>query len=312
MLGAGPMAIAYTKVLKSLGVNFFVVGRSLEGVKKFYKQTGIKAFKNGVSGWLKQGNNSTECAIVAVSFECLADTAIELMDVGIRKILLEKPAGLTAQEIKAICKKSKETESQIVVGYNRRFYSSVLNAKKIIGEDGGVESFNFEFTERSKEVKRDIKNNYVLKNWFLANSSHIVDLAFFLGGKPNKFHSYVGGGSDWHPAATIFSGAGITETGALFSYQANWEAPGRWGVEMLTRKNRFIFRPLEKLQIQKINAPFAESIKIDDKLDVDFKPGLYLQTKAFLKGDPSAPFLNIHEHYENVSTYYEKIIRPTK
>ena len=152
----------------------------------------------------------------------------------------------------------------------------------------------------------------MLKNWFLANSSHIVDLAFFLGGKPNRLHSYVEGGSDWHPAATIFSGAGTTETGALFSYQANWEAPGRWGVEMLTRKNRFIFRPLEKLKVQKINTPFAESIQIDDQLDIDFKPGLYLQTESFLKGDPSAPFLNIYEHYENVSTYYEKIIRPAK
>ena len=234
------------------------------------------------------------------------------MEAGIRKILLEKPAGLTAHEIKGICDKAKESGTQIFVGYNRRFYSSVLEAQKMIEADGGVESFNFEFTEWSNHVRKHIKNSYVLKNWFLANSSHVVDLAFFLGGKPEKLHSYAGGGNDWHPTATIFSGSGITKMGALFSYHANWEAPGGWSLEVLTRKHRFIFCPLEKLKIQKINAVTTENVKIDDHRDIDFKPGLYLQTKAFLEEDPDAPFLDIHKHYENVTSYYEKILQPKK
>ena len=95
------MAMAYTKVLKNLGVNFFVVGISQEGIKNFQEKTGITALPNGVPGWLEKSNNPAEFGIIAVSFECLSNTAIELMEAGIRKILLEKPAGLTAHEIKA-------------------------------------------------------------------------------------------------------------------------------------------------------------------------------------------------------------------
>jgi hypothetical protein len=156
-----------------------------------------------------------------------------------------------------------------------------------------------------------VKNSYVLENWFLANSSHIVDLAFFLGGEPKVFHSYAGGGNDWHPTATVFAGAGNTHSGALFSYQANWDAPGRWGVEVLTHKHCFIFLPLEKLHIQKINTVSIENVPIDDQLDIDFKLGLYLETESFLREDPSAPFLDIHKHSENVKIYYAEILRPT-
>ena len=39
-----------------------------------------------------------------------------------------------------------------MVGFNRRFYSSVLKAKDIIHEDGGVKSFFFEFTEWSHVI----------------------------------------------------------------------------------------------------------------------------------------------------------------
>ena len=48
----------------------------------------------------------------------------------------------------------------------------------------------------------------------------------------------------------------------------------------------------------------------DDRLDLEFKPGLYRQTESFLNEDPGAPLLNIHEHYKKVTTCYEKIVSP--
>ena len=310
LFGAGPMAMDYAKVLKHLGANFTAVGRSREGTDKFEEQTGIAAIANGVPGWQKKGNTNAEYGIVAVSFEALAATTIELMDAGIRKILLEKPAGLTASEIHSVCEHAKKTDTRIFVGYNRRFYASVLEAKKLIEDDGGVLSFNFEFTEWCDDITDKLKHSTTGKNWFLANSSHIADMAFYLGGEPKELHTYTAGGNDWHPTATVFAGAGVTHSGALFSYQANWDAPGRWRVEVLTRKHRYIFRPLEKLQIIKHNSVTVESVDIDDQLDRDFKPGLYRQTESFLNEDAQAPFLDIHKHYETVTTHYEKIIRP--
>ena len=310
LFGAGPMAMDYAKVLKHLGANFTVVGRSREGTDKFEEQTGIAAIANGVPGWQKKGNTNAEYGIVAVSFEALAATAIELMDAGIRKILLEKPAGLTTSEIHSVCEHAKKTDTRIFVGYNRRFYASVIEAKKLIESDRGVLSFNFEFTEWCDDIPKKLKHSTTGKNWFLANSSHVVDMAFYLGGDPQEIHSWTAGGNEWHPTATIFAGAGTTNSGALFSYQANWDAPGRWGVEILTCKHRYIFRPLEKLHILKHNTVTIEYVDIDDRLDIEFKPGIYRQTKSFLNDDSNTPLLNIHEHYEKVKTYYEKIIYP--
>ena len=309
LVGAGPMAIDYAKVLKHLGVGFTVVGRSREGIANFQEQTGVIGVSGGISNW-ETKDTKINCGIIAVNCEALKKTAIELMNLGIRKILLEKPAGLTSKEIHAISEHASKTKTQIFVGYNRRFYSSVMKAQKLIEEDKGVSSFNFEFTEWCDQVPDHLKRSETGKNWFLANSSHVLDTAFYLGGEPEKFYSYTSGGNDWHSKATVFAGAGIAQSGALFSYQANWDAPGRWKIEILTRKHRYIFCPLEKLQILKHNATGAQFIEIDDFLDTEFKPGLYRQTEYFLREDAADFLLGIHAHYKRVITFYEKIINP--
>lgn len=309
LFGAGKMGVEYSKVLQHFGVNFFVIGRSEAGVERFYTQTGIKAIPNGFSVWKEKCETDVEFAIVAVSAEELSKTAIDLMNFGVRKILLEKPAGLNREEIKLVRDKAEETGTKIIVGYNRRFYSSVLKAQEIIKAEGGVKSFNFEFSEWVHLIPEDI-SDIVKKNWFLANSTHVIDMAFFLGGKPKEFKSFISGGCDWHPAATVFSGAGISENGALFSYQANWFAPGRWGVEVITDNKRLIFRPLEKLQVQLNRSVAIDFIEIDDLLDRNFKPGLFKQTEFFLNDVDHPNFLTIDKHYENVVNYYQKIVKP--
>ncbi|MFA5779079.1 MAG: Gfo/Idh/MocA family oxidoreductase [Elusimicrobiota bacterium] len=309
LFGVGKMGVEYSKVLQHLGVNFAAIGRSEVGVEKFYAQTAIKAIPGGFSAWKEKCDTGVEYAIVAVSVEELAQTTISLMDIGVRKILLEKPAGLNAGEIKLVKEKAKETGTKIIIAYNRRFYASVLKAQEIIKEDGGVKSFNFEFTEWTHQIPENIKED-VKKNWFLANSTHVVDLAFFLSGEPKEFSAFVFAEPDWHSSPTVFAGAGITKNGALFSYQANWFGPGRWGVEVITNQHRLIFRPLEKLQVQLNKSVVVDFVEIDDKLDRDFKPGLFKQTEYFLKDIDHPNFLTIDKHYENVVNYYQKIVKP--
>ena len=224
-------------------------------------------------------------------------TTIKLITAGVKNILVEKPAGLNLEEVTNIANMAKENSTNVYVAYNRRFYASTLKAQEIIKEDGGVTSFNFEFTEWSHVIEKLDKSEKVKNAWFYANSTHVVDLAFFLGGKPKEMSCYATGGLPWHPSASVFAGAGISETGALFSYQANWEAPGRWGVEILTKKHRLILRPLEKLQIQKIGSINVEYVDIDDRLDVEFKPGIYKQVETFLYAENSLLGILLHEKF---------------
>ncbi len=96
----------------------------------------------------------------------------------------------------------------------------------------------------------------------------------------------------------------MTDQNVLFSYFADWEAPGRWGVEVLTSKNRLILRPMEQLQVILLGSVKVKPITLEDKLDRDFKPGLYLQIEAFLRQD-STYFCTLEEQVKHVELYSE-------
>jgi len=228
-----------------------------------------------------------------------------LLTYGVKRILVEKPAGLTLDEIQELSEAATQCNAEIYVAYNRRFFSAVTMAQKIIKKDGGVESFNFEITEWGHEIEKISKGKGVKENWFLGNTTHVVDLAFFLGGAPRDIKCFTASGTSWHKRSANFAGAGVSQKGALFAYHGNWNAPGRWSVEMLTRKHRLIFRPIEKLQIQKLGSVLIEEVEIDDTLDVRFKPGLYRQLESFFKGDVSQ-LCSIQTHAKNCE-YYNKM-----
>jgi predicted dehydrogenase len=289
IIGSGPMAIEYCKVLKAMDINPMVIGRSERSCQEFENQTGVKAIAGGIENFLVETSidwNNFE-VIVASHEKNIGTVSKLLMAHGARKLLVEKPGGFDVADILSVRDEAKKNQADVYIGYNRRFYQSVKKAKEMIAEDGGVKSFHFEFTEWSHIISDLQKEEGVKEQWFLSNSSHLIDLAFYLGGTPKELSAYVSGQLDWHPQGSVFVGAGQAENGALFSYHSNWEAPGRWSLEVLTQKHRYIFKPLEALAIQKIGSVQIESVELDAQIDKDYKPGLYQQVEAFLQDDAS-------------------------
>ncbi len=305
LLGAGQMAAEYSKVLTSLQQNYTVVGRSVHSAALFQEQTGKKVIANGLEKIVEDGSiRSYHAAIVAVSENMLGTVTRQLIENGIQKILVEKPGGLSIEDIESVNSFAKQYKAKVYVGYNRRFYASVIKAKEIIANDSGVSSFNFEFTEWGHVIEALKKGEGIKEEWFLANSTHVIDLAFYLGGRPKVLTSYVSGTLPWHSRGASFAGAGISESEALFSYSANWSAPGRWGLEILTNKHRLYLRPMEKLQIQNIGEVVLRDVEIDDQLDIEFKPGLFNQVKAFLNDEGCLLTINeqcaMLKHYKKI------------
>ena len=303
LIGAGPMAQDYIKVLEGLNTDFTVIGRGKETAQKCEKATGCEVVIGGLESFLAMKSKVCSHAIVSVGVEKLYETTKELLNYGVKHILVEKPAGLHKEEFEDLVQITQEKEANVFVAYNRRFYAAVIEAQKIINEDAGVTSFNFEFTEWGHVIAPLQKAEGVKEKWFLGNSTHVVDLAFFLGGEPKEICSFTSGNLEWHPSASAFSGAGKSDKNALFSYHANWESAGRWSVEVLTTEHRLILRPMEKLQIQKrgeIAQDFVE--EIDYSLDDTYKPGLYLQTKYFLE-EKTDDFCTIEDQLNMYNTY---------
>lgn len=306
LIGCGQIGIAYSKVLEALGKDYLVIGRGNEKANIFEQATGRRVIRGGLRSFLDDCPQKPDAVIVAVNVDMLQSTTLQLLDFGAKKILVEKPGVCFPAEIGTLSQVTLRNNARVFLAYNRRFYSSVIQAGNIIEQDGGVQSFNFEFTEWSHIVENLSIPNTILNNWFLANSSHVVDTAFFLGGIPYQIAAFHQGGTKWHPRGSVFSGAGISKSGALFSYHANWQAPGRWAVEILTKRHRLYLKPMEKLQVQHIGSIELISLKVDDQLDVTFKPGFYLQTKAFLDGDFTR-LCSIEEQKDHINSFYHKI-----
>ena len=307
LIGAGAMSQDYAKVLMHQNVGFTVIGRGNISAQRFHTETGIDVIQGGVQSYLEGNPTIPPAAIIAVGVEQLEATTILLLKAGIKRILVEKPAGINNKEIFRIAQEARSNNAEVFVAYNRRFYAATNKAIEIIRADGGVISFLFEFTEWNHVIETLNIDPRVKNNWFLANSSHVVDLAFFLCGDPIEISAFFTGSLSWHPSASVFTGAGKTKNGALFSYHANWAAPGRWGLEILTAKHRLIFRPIEQLLIQELGSITAEPVDLDGELDLKFKPGLYRQVHRFFSNSNSEGLISVEEHLFRSESVFAKI-----
>lgn len=310
IIGTGPMAQAHAKVLVHLGKEFTVIGRGIESAEKFKAEIGNQPITGGIEFFLKHNKlNEQDAVIIATGTEALMLTLKMVLIAGVGKVMIEKPAALSIEELLENEKFLQPYSNKVFVAYNRRFYASVLEAIKLIEEDGGLESMHFEFTEWAHKIEPLQKAAGVKENWFFANSTHVVDLAFFIAGKPkeNEWKAYSQSGKlNWHPK-TKFVGAGITEKNVLFSYHSNWESAGRWGIELMTYKRKIILRPLEEVQIQWKGTVNVEKHEIDLTIDNEFKPGLFFQTQNFLQNNIYF-ICGIEEHIKN-TIHYNNIVQ---
>lgn len=311
IIGTGPMALEYAKILTSLERKFKVIGRGEESASKFESQTGIKPIIGGIDSFLKIYPNQKGISfIVATGTEVLMPILKKVLLADADSVLIEKPAAISIEELLANEDFLKPYGDKVFVAYNRRFYASVQETLKLIEEDGGLESMHFEFTEWAHKIEPLQKAEGVKENWFFANSTHVVDLAFFIAGKPKDWKAYsLPGKLSWHPK-TKFVGAGITEKNVLFSYSSNWESAGRWGIELMTFKRKIILKPLEEVQIQMKGSLNIEKITINENDEKEFKPELLLQVKSFLDTNNSQKSYNklLSSHITDAKRIYKTIL----
>ena len=307
LVGAGEMASDYARILRYLDKEFIVVGRGLSSANNFNKEIGIIPKIGGLNKFLSSQKHDLKTAIIATSTDSLMSNLLLLLKHGFKKILIEKPAGLSIDELIDNESKILKSNAKVFVAYNRRFYSSVLEAEKLIDQDGGLESMFFEFTEWLHVIEENNFNKSSKENWFFVNSTHVIDLAFFLAGDPIKWSSYTKRGNvDWHPTSQ-FCGSGLTKKNILFSYLSNWESAGRWSVELLTRKRRIYLKPLEKIFIQKRGEILLNEHIFSNSKGNDFKEGLLNQVRAFFDNDFDR-FVNIENHISNCKKIYKKML----
>lgn len=280
LFGSGYMAEEYLKVLTDFNCNIFVVGRNKEKAVKLAEKYKAMGFGGGVGVFNDIDAGKIDLAIIASSIDSLSDVSCASLDKGIKNILVEKPGALDLTELRTI-RNRIGPDVNFRVAYNRRFYNSVIMLKKKIEEDGGPVGCFFDFTDRQKDIFYNTKSEKVVKRWGFANSSHVIDTAFYLIGFPSEINSSRAGSWECHPSGNVFVGCGRTQK-CLFSYFTTWAGGGRWSIELSTKKGRYKLSPMEELSFCSKDQFVWEKLDPQDDDDKRYKPGLYKMVKSVL------------------------------
>jgi predicted dehydrogenase len=296
------MAREYARVLKELSCDFAVIGRSKETANRLAAELNIKVIYGGIQKAVVCEPFKGSTVIVCTPVETLFNVSMLLMDQGVDRILIEKPGALNISEVNALREKAAVSNTLVKIGYNRRFYQSTLELVHRLANETLI-AVNFEITEWSHLIEKESRSSEVKESWVLANTSHVIDLVLHVAGDISELNTFTSGSLSWHKQSARFVGAGVTKNDALISYFGYWDGPGRWSAEFVTTANRYILRPMEILQVQKKGSVEINPVEnIDYDFDEKFKPGLFLQTKAFLNGDYTN-FCSLEEQISSFEIY---------
>nr|MBC8502025.1 gfo/Idh/MocA family oxidoreductase [Nitrosopumilus sp.] len=213
---------------------------------------------------------------------------------GQKNILIEKPGSLYASQLQNLDRLKKS--QKIFVAYNRLFYPNLQKLFQLVKKDGGINSCNFTFTEWVDKIDFKKYHPSVYSRWGIANSLHVISMAFRLIGMPKKINCIHSGNLSWHKSGSIFVGSGVSKKGILFSYNADWSSSGRWGIEVTTKKNAYRLVPLEQLYRCPRNSTTWIPVKFDKKYP-KIKEGISEQILAMLtkNGKNSSNLVSLRE-----------------
>lgn len=249
LVGTGPMAREYAIALTNLKIkNVTVIAKNEHETTDFSNTFDFTVLHGGYQEHLSQ-LPPVDLVIAVTPIPQLLDATKLAIISGHKKILVEKPGSLYLDNMLLL---SKQLTDQIIrIGYNRLLYPSFHKLKLLAEQDGGVTSCTFSFTEWPHTINFEKYPSEVYTRWGISNSLHVITMAMELIGMPKELSHYHSGKLDWHPSGSIFVGSGVSEYDIPFSYHANWNSGGRWGIEIMTKNNVYRLMPLEGLSVCK-------------------------------------------------------------
>tara|TARA_B100000035_G_C20996558_1_gene552802 strand:+ start:504 stop:1445 length:942 start_codon:yes stop_codon:yes gene_type:complete len=301
MFGAGYMAKEYLNVIKDLNLDVVAISQTSNSAQSIKNEYNIECLEGGYLSFDSEISDE-DIAIVCIPVEKLFSCTKFLIKKGFKKILVEKPGALKINDLEELKSLSLKYSSEVLIAYNRRYFSSVEYLRKILTKEKLV-AVNFEISEWTHLMELDDYDDEVLKFWFISNTSHVADLVFNISGIPTDLTCTKSGFLDWHPSGSRFAGSGLTEKNVILSYRGFWDSPGRWSVEFLTKNNKYILCPMEKLSCQKKGSIEINDInEIDYQLDENYKPGVFKMFESFINGDYSN-LCSLEEQIQLIKVY---------
>ena len=288
-IGCGSIANFHADVLQYLQKDIIAAADpKQENLKKFQQKYNII---NVYSSWLEMINNENLDAIwVTASWNVIDKILLDVLECEI-PTFFEKPVALSVGKLEDAIVKYNDMLNKVQVGYNRRFYDFVPKIKNMLSE---IEINSVEL--HIPESSAGITDENLITNIFLQNSSHVLDLMFFLLNEPKIeiekiYRKYSNGGKIPKGYNAIL----LADNTVPIHLIANWESPSNFGikfhskdllvellpVEIATIYNGFeIIEPTEENPIRRYKPKIKEQYFIEGE-SAKFKPGFLKQAINF-------------------------------
>lgn len=277
IVGAGSMAREHIRAFASL-----------EGVKVsgIYSRTTARAEALAKEFAIPHVTDSVEALYARTRADLVVQTVPELAARAVATavlahpwaVLMEKPAGYDLADAHAIAGLAAGHTTPVMVGLNRRFYSSTLAIKADLDSRPGEKRFIHVQDQQSYAEARHYKHpEQVVEKFMYANSIHLIDMLNALGrGKVQKVNRI----TPWLGEETRTMLAHIEfDSGDSGLYEGLWHGPGPWACAVSTDSRRWTMQPLEDAVYQNAGERSRQTVERSE-LDRNFKAGFVLQAQA--------------------------------
>ena len=226
------------------------------------------------------GSSLFDCLSVMVQPDKISPLLEKLSLLSI-PILIEKPVAISSNALEPFVE-----NKNLLVGYNRRFYSTISELRKNIEHKDGI--FLFDIIESSESNFPSMKH---LSNSIKTNSVHMIDLMFFILGK-HQLSDFV-----YSPTNSTLKCRILINREYKGDLQISFNSNKNTKIEFENDKIRIEVKPLESLQKfnnMKVIEPVAgkafrsyvpywsdENVPNVTQEDGVYKPGFIEQYKEF-------------------------------
>jgi predicted dehydrogenase len=193
-------------------------------------------------------------------------------------VLMEKPAGYDLDDAEKIAAASRGRQAPVMVGLNRRFYSSSRTIKADLESRPNEKRFIHVQDQQSyAEARRYNHPPQVVEKFMYANSIHLIDLIPFFGrGEVTRVQQV----TPWRGEDTEVMLAYVEfDSGDTALYEGLWKGPGPWAANVSTPGKRWIMQPLEEATYQNAGERARHTVPRGEA-DTQFKAGFLLQARA--------------------------------
>lgn len=286
MVGAGSMAREHIRAFSALpGVKVAgICSRTRERAEAIAAGAGIAVVADNV----RELKRRTGADLVVVSVPELA--ANEVARACLREdwaILLEKPAGYDLADAEDIAALARRHARPVMVGLNRRFYSSLAAARADLDSRDELRFIHIQDQQSFAEARRHHHPELVVQKFMYANSIHMIDLILALGrGSVATVEPIL----PWNGEETDIVLALVRfDSGDRALYQGLWQGPGPWSCSISTPSRRWLLQPVERASFQNAGERSQNSVE-PDPADTTYKAGFLRQAEAVaarVRGEPS-------------------------